>query len=475
MVVIPFGNGVVAAFVFLIFELFVFPFLFYSTSKMASMFLYWYAIKRNDVKVESMSFPLWSDGLMCNHLSHNFLLLIRILLIVIPVYLETKLIAIDDPKMILKTVDDALIPNPIDDWFEYQSKSGKHIRFLRHLSEMAYSHCTYSDDNGWIWARVANVTYVREDEHIIRCIGASQQLIFRQNEEIIDFNSESFRRKALVSISWTEGCARHFPETLLVYWVDKMLSNETAYRLRSLSIANATDLQCFFADSAKVRFEENLGPEWDVWCEKQDGQVVSYYYTRIRIDRLPVTDFCSHGGNIPKSGEGESKFLKQNGTVMVDLWFRESLEFKEKVLLGAEHLANSDPDNENPTLVRPSDIARTVLYTQKSNLTVSVPSGQILQHTEVEKVVIAIGLLEAVIVLCFATVFKIMWRWKWKYIQEPNTVDGLSRCWAESDENSYNQNWITLGIEWSSTEVDRGTHLVPVGIGALPDDRVDES
>eukprot|EP00178_Gracilaria_changii_P017316 TRINITY_DN4949_c0_g1_i1.p1 TRINITY_DN4949_c0_g1~~TRINITY_DN4949_c0_g1_i1.p1 ORF type:complete len:482 (-),score=45.90 TRINITY_DN4949_c0_g1_i1:353-1798(-) len=468
MVVVPFGSGVVAAFIFLIFELLVFPLLMYSTTKIASIIVYWHARKGNHVKVDSMSFPLWSDGLLRYYLSHKPLLVIRIILIVIPVYLETRLIGSEVPEMIPATFKTALVPSPAVDWLDYQNKSGEQIGFLRLLSERAYSSCTYSDFDGWLWARLANVTYVSDNKQLIHCVPGTQQIIFRPSEEIIDFSSESFRERLSVNVSWVEGCAQHFPKDLLLQdQVDSDL-NVTAYRLLTLSVVNVTNMRCFFADSVKMSMKGSF-PTWDVWCEKQDGNVVYYYFILFSMEQLPVnqlgvTDYCSNGRN-PSSLEQHPDFLRKIATAEVDIWYRESLEFQDKILLSAKHLANLDPDNDNPNLVRPSEISRAVLYTQKDNLTVEVPLEQVFQHTEIDAIVIIIGMAEALIVVFFSFALVVALRGKWKYIQEPNTVNGLSRCWAESEavfqEGEECLTWIDLGLSTSGAEENEARFFVP--------------
>lgn len=371
--------------------------MFYSTSILASLFLYRNARKGNDVVINNMKFPLWSEGLSRHQTSHFYLLAIRIVLIAIPVYLETTLDSRDDPEMVSKTVAHAFVPQPVDDWFTYQLRSGEHIDSLRRTGLNAFFACTFVDEKGWVWAKVANVTYIHEhDVHQIRCVSSTEQPIYSLTEATVKYGLEN-EQYLKMNVSWTEGRVADFHQALVLKgkFGREALPNETAFRIHNLVALNDTAVECHVPLTVLTRFSK----PWRGWCQKEGPIGVAFYSLRVDMDQFPMHNLSYEPRDRGLCGNS-CKFRIRNATAVVKIIYRGSFEFKDKILLGAKHMANYVPDYGSS--LRASDIARSILYSKASNVTVVTSSGRTLPRTEIEERAIIITISEIVVVLLFA-------------------------------------------------------------------------
>eukprot|EP00178_Gracilaria_changii_P023517 TRINITY_DN71134_c0_g1_i1.p1 TRINITY_DN71134_c0_g1~~TRINITY_DN71134_c0_g1_i1.p1 ORF type:complete len:460 (+),score=51.23 TRINITY_DN71134_c0_g1_i1:338-1717(+) len=452
MIVIPFGSGVVAAFIFFVFEIGVFPLLFFSTSMLASLFLYWSARKGNAVLVDNMRFPLWSDGLTRHQLSHWFILVFRIVLLSVPVYLETALSSRDVPVMVRRTVENAFTPEPVDEWFSYQNQFGEDVGALRRVANKCFFSCTFMDEEGWVWARIANVTSLGDNRVRIRCVSDTERAVYRLTEQVVGFEESNTRDFLVVNVSWIEGRVEDFPKPLVVNTsslLEQAPVNETAFRIRSVTSLNDTAMQCFFADSVKTFFSpaangDVRGAEWRGWCQKQERKGrVAFYVIYLNMAQLPMRNGPLDMENVRGMCESFCKFRRRHASTVAAIAYRGSLEFRDEIALGAKHMANLQPNWIRTA--RASDMARSVLYSKINNVSVMVRSGSVRATTEVEMRAIFVGILEFVVVVLCALVVSCGWAWKWRNVQQPNTVNGLSKCWAQCEEGE--STWISLNEE----------------------------
>ncbi|KAI0560160.1 hypothetical protein FGB62_123g018 [Gracilaria domingensis] len=391
-----------------------------------------------------MSFPLWAEGLSRAQASHVILLFVRIILVAVPVYLETRLIAQDEPELISRAIQDALIPEPTDDWLKYQKKYGEEIYELRELGTKTYMACTYMEEDGWVWAKVANFTYIADSESEIRCVSNTQRRIYRLEEEIIDFLAEGIRENVTFSISLNHGRVQDFPPDLVLDGtLDDAKPNDEAFRVVGFSVMNDTNLDCFLADSVKAPISRPINGggsiEWRGWCQRVETRVVRFYSLKVMLDAIQMNNDSIVRGSI----------TSRNGTFRTSVQYRGSFEFRDRILVNAEHLANVDPGFGDSA--RASDVARQVLYVRAENISVEVPSGRVLNRTEMEVVSLSIGITEIAVVVVLALLLELGLRTVWRHVEEPNTVGGLSRLWAQSAELGAQEakdegRWVTLRL-----------------------------
>ncbi|KAI0561527.1 hypothetical protein FGB62_79g039 [Gracilaria domingensis] len=462
MILIPLSSGVIAAFIFLIFELVVFPLLTYTTSKLASLFLHRHAKNGDAVRVEALKFPLWTEGLFRYQRSHTFLLVIRVLLVAIPVYLETTLISDDIPEFSSQIVSSAFIPEAVDDWAQYVNRTGERLSSLRELGTRVYVDCTRMDEDGWVWAKVANVTYLNEIQQMVQCLSGTQKPVFRPSDEITNMDSIHLVDQLWLNISWTEGRLQDFPRYLLSPdSVELAIPDDRAYQINEVSVLNSTDMQCFFADTAKVLDPSNQGFAplewigWSGWCQKVEGKVARFYTLELHPDEVQLSENSLENVKSKQLCDEECSLVKMDRTVVGNVTFRGSFEYKDKILLNAKQLANVKPDLFGST--RAQNTARVVLYSKASNVTVQLPTGGVLHRTRIKVGVLVIVVVETFIVSMLALLLHLLWISKWRHIQEVNTLNGLSQCWAKYTEWSEfrekgDSKWIQLGLRRMSYE-----------------------
>ncbi|KAI0562874.1 hypothetical protein FGB62_50g214 [Gracilaria domingensis] len=418
-----------------------------------------------------MNFPLWTEGLTRGQVSHVVLLLIRIILVAVPVYLETRLISQGDPELVSRTVPDGLIPEPTDDWLMYQNTWGEDIYELRSLGLKTYLACTNMEEDGWVWAKVANVTYTSNSQTEIRCVSNTRRPVYRLDEEIIDYLAEDIAENVTLAISVNQGRVEEFlPDLVLHGTYEEAKPGDEAFRVVSARVVNDTDLECFLADSVKAGISCPVNGrgsiEWRGWCQRVEGRVVRFYSLRMLLDDVQMSNDSSIRGAI----------TARNGTLATVVRYRGNFEFKDRILLNAQHLANVDPGFGDSA--HASDVARLVLYAKSKNNCVQVPSGLILERTEIELDMVFIGVAEIMVVVILAMLLQIGSRSVWTSVQEPNTVGGLSRFWAQYEELGKpklkrGQKWVTLKLY--QTIGDEGKLLfVPLEVESTDEEELGE-
>ncbi|KAI0557531.1 hypothetical protein FGB62_292g017 [Gracilaria domingensis] len=163
-------------------------------------------------------------------------------------------------------------------------------------------------------------------------------------------------------------------------------------------------------------------------CHNMSGVVIDYYYAEIFESEMQnLVQYSSRGEN---SGVYE---VTVGPLTDVSLLKLTTLEFRDQVLMTAEHLANEGSSFSSPSsLVALHGSIRRLMYTRMNNLTVSVPGDEVSERTVVDEMTIIIGVVEVAAIVVLGLVIELFFKYRWKHIQSPNTVDGLSECWARS-------------------------------------------
>ncbi|KAI0556804.1 hypothetical protein FGB62_399g01 [Gracilaria domingensis] len=466
MIELPFGNGGTAALVFLIFELLVFPILVTATANAASLFSHTLAKKNKNIRVHSLSYPLWNEGLYSRQWSHALLFLLRLVCVAIPVYLETRLDFRDHHHLVTKRVQNAFVSEPVLDWLNYSTQRNSSIYDLRDQAELVFDRCSFTDEDGWVTASVGNVTYSsRNDLLFINCIDGTDKQIYRTKGELpdkadLDFWLHGKLRpgdlRGKLSFSFVEG-----PLVVLQpsFENDFYLRNETAYEPKSVnvSVANASGFECFLPSFEPVEID------FEFLCQHISGNVIDYYYV--------VKDFnevSSSQREYSPRGENSSVYDVTIGPLDVVLQKLGTLEFREQVLVTAEHVVNIGIGfGFGSTLDGLFTDLRSVLYTRTDNLTVIVPGEEVSQRTIVDEVIIIVGAIEVGAIVVFGLAIQLCFMYRWGHVQSPNTVDGLSQCWARSiacgqRSGATGEKVISLRLRKSAAEGDGPALLEPV-------------
>ncbi|KAI0559438.1 hypothetical protein FGB62_151g02 [Gracilaria domingensis] len=432
MIELPFGNGVTAALVFLIFELLVFPILITATANAASLFSHTLAKKNKTIRVHSLSYPLWNEGLYSRQWSHALLFLLRLVCVAIPVYLETRLDFRDHHHLVTKRVQNAFVSEPVLDWLNYSTHANGSIYDLRYQAELVFDRCSFTDEDGWVTASVGNVTYSsRNDLLFINCIDGTAKQIYRTKGELpgeadLDFWLHGKLKpgdlRGKLSFSFVEG-----PLVVLQpsFEDDFYLPDETAYEPKSVnvSVANASGFECFLPS-----FDTSFGFAFQFICHNISGNVIDYYY--IFKDVIEVSSSQRENSS---RGENSSVYDVSIGPFDVVLQKLATLEFRERVLVTAEHVVNRGIGfTLAGSLEGLFSAFRSVLYTRTNNLTVIVPGEEVSQRTIVDEVIIIAGAIEVGAIVVFGLAIQLCFKYRWGHVQSPNTVDGLSQCWARS-------------------------------------------
>lgn len=457
---VPYGNGLVAAFVFLIFELLVFPVLLDSTSKVASLFLDARARRGKQLRVESLRFSLWNEGLVNGHKSHLFLLLVRITCVAIPVYLETRLESRKVPIRVSRKIEHAFVVAPQDDWITYQDRSSDPIIILRENAELAYDRCVRIDRDSWVSAKVANVTYsANRYVHSLECVNGTARRLFRDFPELPPHVNPSkgsgiparYDKNVSLSMTWIQGPLYAFPPSparaRLETDGDDDAKKRIIFRMEELKVRNLNGIECF-APKELREISISGEPNLNFICQNATDNNVDFY-TAAPLKGSVGKGALEIGSD---SRTNDTKLITQIRNV--DLFFVGRLQFANDMVLNGSHIANVDFITQFPLAIQDfRGVLRRVLYSKASNISVSIPGGEFSESTLLDKTILTVGGLEIFAVLLFGAMVQLYFlRWG-KHIQRPNTLNGLSECWALStgsnDETEARNEKISLGFSRS--------------------------
>ena len=441
MIVLPFGTGITAAFIFLFCELFLFPILIQTTSKLASIRTIRSCKEKNAIRISQFRSPIWSEGLLRRQNSHKILFFLRIALIAIPVYLETRLISDFKPIIENQVVDTAFIVKPRADWVNYQNTTGIPAVLLRDYAELAFESCTGVDSDGWVTAKDVNVSVSTHNGTIYRqprCIEGTERSVFRLDQDMpgIDLNiNNSFIPETKgpynLTVTWYEGESNFFPPSPDR---DRFLTGGRLSVITNVSV-NDTNVKCFHT----TYFESQTEPGQvvvDLICQTVTDSKITFFSA---MNQAESNVTLTKNGLNEMQGSFESSIIEL-GTI----------EFRDTTLLNGGHLINTDLSTST-NLILFSDLnnlIRRSLYSQVNGKKFPLVDGKTRTRTILDGEFIAIAMCETVLVLSVALIVQMYTRKKYRNI--PTTTDGLSAAWAnyqeERKENERPSNRIVLQV-----------------------------
>ncbi|KAI0556803.1 hypothetical protein FGB62_399g00 [Gracilaria domingensis] len=290
---------------------------------------------------------------------------------------------------------------------------------------IVYGQCTKMDGNGWLTATVANVTRPSRSREKVQCIEDTRKPLYRSlpNVEAIE-NPSRYEHVIGLGITWIEGPRREFPNDLSGYDIPQ---NATVFRIQNLTMLNAQGFNCV---NDKILYEPLYRPLESVSpiCEKVSGNVTEFYGTK-------DVNFTSTPQQIGTAGNESSLIRTMNATIELRTFYVERLQFKD-TRLTAEQLMKATYGLPSPrNLALFYYVLRSFLYKRARNVTVEV-NGDESRRTEIENLVIVLGLIEVVFVLLSGLTMLIYTRLRRKEIETPNTLNGLAEIWAQSNASS---------------------------------------
>ncbi|KAI0565256.1 hypothetical protein FGB62_20g214 [Gracilaria domingensis] len=401
MLEIPFSTGIVAGFLFLIFELFVFPVVTESTSKVASLLLNRKFEKGKSVQVKGLKFKLWNEGLLHRYPSHLLLLLIRVLCVALPVYLETRLESTGVPILVSKRIENAFVAEPRDDWIIYQSELDP-IIVLRDNAETVFDRCVDSDENGFVTAKTANVTYnANRLVDNVKCIESTSKRLFRYINELPPFVIPSelpafpaaHKTEAQLSISWIQGPVLSFQpspdrerfEDVITEGNDYGEDLTELFQVTEVRVLNMDGIECFTENSLQTVFGEGT-PVVKLMCQNVTANNADFYSAGTNSIEV---------NNNSKMSTDNNNLTSANGTMAAPLYFVGRLQFEEQVIFNAGHFVNVDFITDPPLGEQDfRSIVRRILYSKADNITARFPTGKISMRTTIDKPTIILGGLE---------------------------------------------------------------------------------
>ncbi|KAI0558665.1 hypothetical protein FGB62_195g01 [Gracilaria domingensis] len=460
MIELPFGNGITAAILFFVFELVFIPILIDSTSRAASFLVDRRANKDIHIRVSSLPYPLWNEGLLSREWSHLLLFLFRMTCIAIPVYLETRLEYREQPVMVTRSLPNAFVITskvelPFNEQVLLQNETSDFSNVL--------NTCSFIDEEGWLVARLANVTYVPGEISI-------DFRTFPQFEE--DFSLDDFGNEPDYDSGYSPGDETEFETSthtitsnLLyeVFCIDG--TEETLFRVieaeniretdpysrdpnitlhlspeivDSFSVVNHLKIDAIVSDGEGIDCFIPVLTTWfqsgktlTISCHKKLGKRIFFYTTSAHVDV-----FREQNSSIVTPAEALVNIVPESFTVM--LQFVAAIEFKEQIMLDAEFLMKQeDPvieelDSSLSGVSRLYHALGIYLYTKTENESVTMAGESVHERTILDRHVIIIGGIELSVIILFELVVRLCFFCCAHEIQKPNTVEGLSESWSRA-------------------------------------------
>lgn len=453
MISVPFGIGIVVAFFFFLFELIVFPMLFYSTTILASLFMTRKKKKEEPYFSGPMKFPLWSEGLMRYQMTHICILLIRVLLITVPVYLEYQLES--QKNTIYKNLPLAFLPKPISNIsLPGILRNPDNYRKFEVDSSIAFYRCSTFDEEGWLVASIAKATLHNGQIGSISCIPKSETRIYKKisiSEKISNISFETISCINVFSGTQEDVSIQSTAHLFLTQRGDKNKKNEA---------------ECFLPFSFR---SENVPLEIHVYgltCQKSENDYISFF----RILKCISVGSSKIDSQAKKYWElltdCNQKKVSMEAKIECQVHSIAAVKFMNGISITAMHLYVS---THFSSLYRESNLyiafIRTtakVLYTRAENYSVEL-EGDSFDNTAISDRILIIGAVETSVILVFTTV---MW-----YISsctnlvcyKPNTLNGLSKIWASSEavevSNSEGQNFKGILLKMIPDEEKPGHYI----------------
>lgn len=119
-----------------------------------------------------------------------------------------------------------------------------------------FSRCAARDDDGWVIAKIANVTSVGKDRDLIHCVKGTEQAVYRTVEKTPPFvepsvvaNDQSeertfiYRPNLTLEVWRDEGSFKRFSPWPSVQDDDP---NRQYLQVKNVTVLDTKDFQCFF-------------------------------------------------------------------------------------------------------------------------------------------------------------------------------------------------------------------------------------
>lgn len=467
MISLPFGTGTVAAFFFLFSELFLFPILTYSTAILAVLFLNRQASRKGEIiDTKPIQFPLWNEGLLSYQKSHIFLLALRALLIIIPVYLESQLESKRTPNSL--NLPHAYTPQPLKNFSFPNLKpkiDGSIPRDILEISAVIFNRCSRIDEFGWRVASIANVSVLENGKTKIKCVPRTERRVFRQmsNMDADDMESKMAESRTLdLKLSWNLGWLEAFNGT-----------SSTEYPfpfIQYVKLEVAQNMTCATNDLELVDVEHEEAVETvetklkDITlCQDAREDFISFY----RIASCEHVNISKYEHKQVISVMNRSMDEKEIVSVHIHrvrcaTHLLERLQLHNENFLAAQNFVYvrnimSFQDNENTKYRHMfNDLTARSLYTRRENYRIEV-EGEAFGVTEISDEIITVGITEIFIILLFSMLMWCIASCTNQVFQKPNTLNGLSEIWAFSravQENSASEKFskrVCLRLEESKS------------------------
>lgn len=424
MISISYGTGTATAFLFLIFELMVFPLLSYSTTIVASIFVHRKKRKEGFYFPQPMNFPLWNEGLLRDQKSHICLLLIRVAFIVIPVYLESQL----KPRrsMFAENIPLVFLPKPITNssFLDY-FRDRTYFDELTNNSTLVFSRCSRFDEEGWLVASIANVTLLNSEIDSIRCLPQAERKIFQLKSNL---NRET--RISFQTLKYTSTKQKDKTKYTHMFFSDGISSKRTR------------KVECFYYSFPKLLSSSSngklkLGFRNSV-CQETVNNSVSFFYMHgceaVDVSKSEYEEIH----NATKLGSDEKRKI----SVHANFTCKESIatvEFKYNISITAMHLHTSFIELEQEEDLFSIFIQGTakILYNKAENYSIEF-QGDSYDMTDIPDQVLIIGGTEISVIILLSMLMWYVVLCTNQVRQKPNTLNGLSKIWANYEAMQVN-------------------------------------
>lgn len=441
-VTLPVSTGIVAAVIFLFFEIIIFPCTMYATSKCAILSLEKRLKKGKSVVLKSISFPVWNDGLLERQTTHRLLLILRMLIMLIPLYLETRI-----SSMELPLVENVFLPeffevNPVTDLAHYRnfSRDGTSVgtSTLRNIALTVLERCTKYVKDGWVVASIANLTYLN-DGYInrISCLRGTEKRIFRYAWNYLEHETDEWRLSTLspapshsifnvsANISILIGDRELFPIYPDPYNQGPLSDVRPYFRVESIDVLAHRGFECF-GNKGIFAFRRRHDP-FD-WCQKKNGNFVEFWFPDEFSESL---DFST--ANIVR--QFKKGIIQQVSLIfnISELYSVGTFEFPGSPTFTAEHVINIDSQGVLHVLRGNfEDGIRRILYTRRENRTITITLDKTKSVTTLDGIFVMLLNLELLLVVTFWMSMFFISKMKSRLQEIPASLNGLSRCWARA-------------------------------------------
>lgn len=429
MVEIPIGQGPITAIVFILFEVILLPILVDSTTKASSLLIQREGLKNKSILVKSIPFAPWSDGLL-NHRSSMqvLLLIIRIICIVLPVYLETKLIYIQKPSPV--QLLDAFVPKSSSERIKFDNQT-----YLRG-SQLASELCTYVDDNDWLVTRVANSSRAsvsgRVDFKYMQCIQGTEKRSFRVSKIYKTQNStwnvtDDLTISGIVPKFESNGIFEFFGTT-------NVRNVNTSSKNFQVSCLHGT----IEHDELILTWHHIGGLTAHIFMISARE---SYETTSERSDSIEtLKNHQSPGDEYRISFHPSNLYFKYASPALI-FKFQDAVLFDSRVfidIIQKNFVAYLSIPQEAMCLVTDAakikllkSLSHDLLYLHESDFTVTSRTQNLKSYTIIKKEIIVISAVEVMCILIFGIFINILFVMK-IHSCPPNTFSGVSKAWMNA-------------------------------------------